>query len=176
VTKEQRNIGKMINFSIIYGISAYGLSTRIGITVKEAEKFINEYFKTYPKVKKYMDEVEKKAKKDKEVRTVFNRLRKIKYIDASNRRLQQEAKRMAINSPVQGTAADIMKVAMINVQDKIDEKKSNCMMIMQIHDEIVLECPDEEVDQMKKMLVQEMENAFSLKVPLEVDVEVTTEF
>ena len=83
---------------------------------------------------------------------------------------------MAINSPVQGTAADIMKVAMINVQDKIAEKKSNCMMIMQIHDEIVLECPDEEVDEMKKMLVQEMENAFSLKVPLVVDVEVTTEF
>ncbi|MFP4461545.1 MAG: DNA polymerase I [Thermotogota bacterium] len=176
VTKEQRSIGKMINFSIIYGISAYGLSSRIGITVKEAEKFINEYFKAYPKVKEYMDEVEKNAKRDKVVRTIFNRLRKIKYIDASNQRLQHEAKRMAINSPVQGTAADIMKVAMINVQDKINEKKSRCMMIMQIHDEIVLECPDEEVEVMKKMLVQEMENAYSLQVPLKVDVEVTTEF
>lgn len=176
VTKEQRGIGKMINFSIIYGISAYGLSSRIGISVKEAEKFIEEYFKTYPKVKDYMNEVEKKAKRNKEVRTVFNRLRKIKYIDASNRRLQQEAIRMAINSPVQGTAADIMKVAMINVQEKIKKKASRCMMIMQIHDEIVLECPEEEVNEMKKMLIQEMENAYSLKVPLKVDVEVTTEF
>lgn len=110
------------------------------------------------------------------MRTIFNRLRKVKYIDASNRRLQQEAKRMAINSPVQGTAADIMKVAMINVQEQIIEKKSKCMMIMQIHDEIVLECPDEEVVEMKNMLVQEMENAYLLKVPLKVDVEVTTEF
>jgi DNA polymerase-1 len=123
-----------------------------------------------------MNEVEKKAKRNKEVRTVFNRLRKIKYIDASNRRLQQEAIRMAINSPVQGTAADIMKVAMINVQEKIKKKASRCMMIMQIHDEIVLECPEEEVNEMKKMLIQEMENAYSLKVPLKVDVEVTTEF
>jgi len=176
VTKEQRGIGKMINFSIIYGISAYGLSSRIGISIQEADRFISEYFKTYPKVKAYMDEIEKKAKKDKEVRTIFNRLRKVKYIDASNRRLQQEAKRMAINSPVQGTAADIMKVAMINIQEQIIEKKSKCMMIMQIHDEIVLECPDEEVVEMKNMLVQEMENAYLLKVPLKVDVEVTTEF
>jgi DNA polymerase-1 len=83
---------------------------------------------------------------------------------------------MAINSPVQGTAADIMKVAMINVQEKIKKKASRCMMIMQIHDEIVLECPEEEVNEMKKMLIQEMENAYSLKVPLKVDVEVTTEF
>ncbi len=176
VTKEQRSIGKMINFSIIYGISAYGLSARTGISVKEAEKFITEYFKTYPKVKQYMDEVEEKAKRDKEVRTVLNRLRKIKYIDASNRRLQQEARRMAINSPVQGTAADIMKIAMINVQEKISEKGARCMMIMQIHDEIVLECPDNEVDEMKDILVREMEKAYSLKVPLRVDVEVTTEF
>ena len=176
LTKVQRSIGKMINFSIIYGVSAYGLSSRIGISVKEAEKFIKGYFKTYPKVKQYMEEVEEKAKRDKEVRTVFNRLRKIKYIDASNRRLQQEATRMAINSPVQGTAADIMKVAMINVQDKIVEKQSKCMMIMQIHDEIVLECPDEEVEEMKNMLIHEMETAYSLQVPLKVDVEVTTEF
>lgn len=176
VTHEQRSIGKMINFSIIYGISSYGLSSRIGISVYEAEKFINEYFKTYPKVKEYMEAIEKQAQEKKEVRTLFNRLRKIKYIDASNQRLKQEAKRIAINSPVQGTAADIMKMAMINVQRRIDQKKSDCMMIMQIHDEIVLECPNEEVEEMKEMLIDEMENAYSLKVPLKVDAEVTTEF
>jgi len=176
VTANQRSIGKMINFSIIYGISSYGLSSRIGISVYEAEKFINEYFKTYPKVKEYMEAMEKQAQEKKEVRTVFQRLRKIKYIDASNQRLRQEAKRIAINSPVQGTAADIMKIAMINVQKRIDQKKSNCMMIMQIHDELVLECPNEEVEEMKEILIDEMENAYSLKVPLKVDAEVTSEF
>jgi DNA polymerase-1 len=176
VSEKQRNVGKTINFSIIYGISSYGLSSRLKISIQEAKQFIDDYFKAYPYVKKFMKRMEKKAEDFGEVRTEFNRLRSIKYINAKNRRLQEEAKRIAINSPIQGTAADIMKLAMIKIQKKIEDNALKAKMIMQIHDEVVVECPEFELDQMKQIIKNEMENVYQLKVPLSVDIEILKEF
>jgi len=171
-----RSTGKMINFSLIYGISPYGLARRLNISADRARQFIDNYFQAYPCVKKYMDNIVKVARDTKAVRTVFNRLRPVRYIDARNNRLKQEANRIAINSPVQGTAADIMKLAMIKVREKLLENSFEGFMMMQIHDEIVLEVPDSEIEAIKKVVKEEMESVCELSVPLTVDIDVGKQY
>jgi len=176
VDKPMRSTGKMINFSLIYGISPYGLARRLNISADRARQFIDNYFQAYPCVKKYMDNIVKVARDTKAVRTVFNRLRPVRYIDARNNRLKQEANRIAINSPVQGTAADIMKLAMIKVREKLLENSFEGFMMMQIHDEIVLEVPDSEIEAIKKVVKEEMESVCELSVPLTVDIDVGKQY
>ncbi|HOO32856.1 MAG TPA: DNA polymerase I [Thermotogota bacterium] len=176
VSKTQRNVGKTINFSIIYGISAYGLSSRLKISVLEAKQFIEDYFEAYPNVKKFMNDTVEIAEESMEVRTEFGRLRKIKYINSKNKKLQEEAKRIAINSPIQGTAADIMKLAMINILKRLSEEQLKSKMIIQIHDEVVIESPEDEIERVKEIVKFEMENVCTLKVPLKVDIEILKEF
>jgi len=176
VDKDMRRIGKTINFSIIYGISAFGLSNRLSISRKDAADFIKNYFIAYSGIERYMEETVEKAEKNGYVRTLFGRLRQIKFINSRNKNLKEEAKRIAINSPVQGTAADIVKMAMNNVSARIKKESLKSKIIIQIHDEIVIESPDEEVDRIKVILKEEMENVVKLKVPLSVDIEIGNHF
>lgn len=172
VDERQRRIGKMINFSIIYGVSSFGLSSRLGIGRKEAGRFIDAYFQAYPDVKRYMNEEIKTAQQTDYVRTLFGRMRKIQNIHSSNSTLKQEAERMAINTPIQGSAADIVKIAMIHIYQKITEKHLQSKLILQVHDELVFEVPKEEIEEMKKLMTEEMEQVIVLAAPLKVDIEV----
>jgi len=168
VTKPMRESAKTVNFGIIYGMSAYGLSKALGISPPEAEEFIDNYFARYPAVRSCMDQTIARAREDGFVLTIFNRRRYVPEINASNHNVQQFAERVAINAPIQGTASDLIKIAMINIQDKLKGKKSR--MIMQVHDELVFEVPKDELDEVQAMIRDEMEGAVKLKVPLKVDM------
>ncbi len=176
VTNDMRRIGKMVNFSIIYGVSSYGLSSRLGLSNSEGSQIIEGYFKTYPQVKSYMSRMVECAKKTKEVRTLFGRKRKISWIDAHNGRLRMEAERIAINAPIQGTAADIMKLAMIRVYQRIQSERKQAYIILQIHDELVIEAPEDEAISIANILKDEMEQIAPLRVPLKVDVSISDHF
>ena len=169
VTPEMRRKAKAVNFGIIYGISEYGLSESVHCSVKEAKKFIESYFASFPKVKEFVNKTVEDAKKSGEVRTLFGRRRKISELSSSNFMTRSFGERAAMNTPLQGSAADIIKIAMISVSEKL--KDTNAKLILQIHDELIVECPDEEVENVKKILVDCMENAAQLSVPLAVDVE-----
>ena len=169
VTPEMRRKAKAVNFGIIYGISEYGLSESVHCSVKEAKKFIESYFASFPKVKEFVDKTVEDAKKSGEVHTLFGRRRKISELSSSNFMTRSFGERAAMNTPLQGSAADIIKIAMISVSEKL--KGTNAKLILQIHDELIVECPDEEVENVKNILVDCMENAAQLSVPLTVDVE-----
>jgi DNA polymerase-1 len=172
VSSNLRRHAKVINFGIAYGMSSYGLANDLDITNKEAEEYIHKYFERFPGVKKYMDNIVKKAKKDGYVRTIFNRLRYIKGINSSNYHRRSFAERTAINSPIQGSAADIMKIAMIDVYNSLKTSNLNVKMLLQIHDEIVFEVAKNELDKLTKLVKEKMENAVKLKVPVIVDFKV----
>ncbi|MCD6449867.1 MAG: DNA polymerase I [Thermotogaceae bacterium] len=174
VDDHMRRVGKMINFSIIYGVTAYGLASRLKVPVKEAQKMIESYFKLYPGVQKFIQKVIKEAEEKGEVRTLYGRKREIPQIRSKNKNIKSEGERLAINSPIQGTAADIIKIAMINIHKRIRGMKSK--MIMQVHDELVFEVPDYEVEEMQKIVKEEMENAVKLRVPLKVDIEINERY
>ncbi|ACM60539.1 DNA polymerase I [Caldicellulosiruptor bescii] len=170
VTPEMRSQAKAVNFGIVYGISDYGLARDIKISRKEAAEFINKYFERYPKVKEYLDNTVKFARDNGFVLTLFNRKRYIKDIKSTNRNLRGYAERIAMNSPIQGSAADIMKLAMIKVYQKLKENNLKSKIILQVHDELLIEAPYEEKDIVKEIVKREMENAVALKVPLVVEV------
>jgi DNA polymerase-1 len=172
VTLLMRRQAKAVNFGIVYGISDFGLSQNLNIPRKEAKEFIARYFKTYPDVKKYMDYVKEMAKKQGYVTTLLQRRRYLPDIHSGNFNLRSMAERMAMNTPIQGTAADIIKYAMIHVDRKIKQETLNSRMLLQVHDELIFEVPEEELDQMKDVIKNEMENALSLSVPLKVEISV----
>lgn len=170
VTKEQRSHAKAVNFGIVYGISDYGLSEQIGVPVKVAKQYIQNYFEKYPQIKKFEEEIIEKAKKEGYVDTLYGRRRYIPEINSNSYMVRQFGVRIATNTPIQGTAADIMKIAMINVYNRIKKEKLKTKIVLQIHDELLLEAPIEEKEQVKKLLKTEMENAVQLLVPLTAEV------
>jgi DNA polymerase-1 len=169
VTREQRRQAKVANFGIIYGISAFGLSQRLNIPRGEAKILIDEYFKNYPKVKEYMDNAIKRGKEQGYVETLFGRKRYLPDINSKNQVVRGLSERNAINAPIQGSAADIIKMAMINVHNRIKKEKLKSVMVLQVHDELVFDVISSELDIMLKLVKEEMENVYKLSIPLIVD-------
>ena len=167
---ESRRMAKAVNFGIVYGLSAFGLSRQLKIYPKEAKKFIDQYFALYKKVKVYMEKTVAEAKEVGYTQTMMNRKRYLPDLKSQNRQLREAAGRVAINSPVQGSAADLIKLAMIRLAQKIRKKKLKSRMILQVHDELVFECPEEEEQEMRALVKKEMEGVVALKVPLVVDM------
>lgn len=171
VTDLQRRNAKAVNFGIVYGISAFGLSQDLNISRKEAQEFIDKYFETYPKIKAFLDSTVEQAKKDGYIKTLFNRIRPIPELSSSNFMQRQFGERVAMNSPIQGTAADIIKIAMIRVHDRLIRDKLKSKLILQVHDELLIEALEEEKEQVIALLEEEMKNAVKLKVSMEVGTE-----
>ena len=168
VTDLQRRNAKAVNFGIVYGISSYGLSEDLSISPKEAKKYIDHYFETYPKIKEFLDGTVAKAKEEGCVRTIYNRRRPVPELASSNFMQRAFGERIAMNSPLQGTAADIMKIAMIKVDRRLRDMKSR--IILQVHDELLIETAPEELEAVKQILQEEMTGAADLLVNLEIDV------
>ena len=170
VTPQQRRNAKAVNFGIIYGISSFGLSQDLSISVKEAKEFIAGYFKTYPKVKEFVDSLVSDAKKNGYVTTMFKRRRPVPELSSSNFMQRSFGERVAMNAPIQGTAADIMKIAMINVLKRLKKEGLKSRMILQVHDELLIETALDEKDRVSRLLVEEMEAAASLSVKLKAEM------
>lgn len=169
VDSNMRRQAKAVNFGIVYGISDYGLSQNLGITRKEAQKFIDRYFESYPGVKNYMDEIVQEAKQKGYVTTIMKRRRYLPDITSRNFNRRSFAERTAMNTPIQGSAADIIKIAMIHLNNRLRKEQMKAKMLLQVHDELILEAPEEEVVQLEQVVREEMEQAVQLKVPLKVD-------
>ena len=170
VTKEQRSSAKAVNFGIVYGISDFGLANQLGVSNKQAKEYISQYLEKYQGIKHFMDDIVESAKAKGYVETLFGRRRYIPEIKSSNYMVRQFGSRVAMNTPIQGTAADIMKIAMINVNKALKENHINGKIVLQIHDELLLEVSQEDKEQAKEILKQCMENAMKLSVPLEVEI------
>ena len=170
VTPKQRSNAKAVNFGIVYGISSFGLSKDLGISRKEAKEYIDEYFKTYPSIKDYLNGLVDNAKKDGYSITLYGRKRPVPELTSSNFMQRQFGERIAMNSPLQGTAADIIKIAMINVYKRLIQSNLKSRLILQIHDELLIETAPGEEDEVKRIMSEEMEGAAQLKVPLEIDI------
>lgn len=171
VTKNMRRQAKAVNFGILYGISSYGLSEDLGISVKEAKEFINKYFETYPGVKDYMNKEIADATKDGYVKTIMNRKRIIEELNSSNYNVRSMGERMALNTPIQGSASDILKKAMVEIYDVFEKNNMKSKMLLQVHDELIFNVYNDEIDRVKKIVHDIMTNVFELSVPLEVDIE-----
>jgi DNA polymerase-1 len=169
VTSEQRRAAKTINFGILYGMSAYGLSQELQISTKEAERFITAYKDQYPGVKRYMEETLESAEKEGKVETLYGRARWLPDIKSKNWNLRENARRMAINARIQGTAADILKLAMIAVDRRLRDEQPGAHLLLTVHDELVLEVPEEQAEAVAGIVKAEMEGVVDLKVPLVVD-------
>ncbi len=169
ITKDQRRFAKTVNFGVIYGMSEYGLQQATELSREEAGKFIKAYFEKYPGVTKYLEETREKARREGYVETILGRRRYIPDINAANRLVREAAERMAINMPVQGTSADIIKVAMIDLHRELPRRGLKSRMLLQVHDELVFEVPEDEMEEMKKLVCDVMENAVKLDVPVKVD-------
>jgi len=169
VTREMRSKSKMVNFGIIYGISAFGLSQRLSIPRKEAKEIIDNYFEKYNRIKEFMDESIQFAREHEYVETILKRRRKLPKINGANGMERGFAERNAINAPIQGSAADVIKVAMINIQKKLNTENYQSKMLLQVHDELVFDAHKDEVDKLTDMVKEEMEQAVKLVVPLEVE-------
>ena len=170
VTKEQRSNAKAVNFGIVYGISDFGLGEQLGISRKIAKQYIEEYLQEYAGIKNFMDDMKEKAKKTGYVETLFNRRRYIPELKSNNYMVRQFGERAAMNTPIQGTAADIMKIAMINVYKKLIEENLEAKIILQVHDEMMIEAPLAEAEKVKEIVKTEMESAIKLNVPLIAEV------
>ena len=170
VTDLQRRNAKAVNFGIVYGISSFGLSQDLSITKKEAAQYIDNYFNTYPGIKKFLDDAVESGKQKGYVTTLFGRRRPIPELSSGNFMQRSFGERVAMNSPIQGTAADIMKIAMINVQKRLSEANMKSRLVLQVHDELLIEAHESEVEQVKEILAHEMEHAAQLSVPLDVDM------
>jgi DNA polymerase I len=169
-TGEHRRAAKAINFGIIYGLSAFGLAKQLGIEQKEAAQFISAYFTRYRGVKEYLDHVLVETRKSGMAKTLFGRIRPIPEINSPQMQLRNFAERTALNSPLQGTAADLIKMAMISIRERLEEKKLATRMILQVHDELLFEVPVKEKDAVEKLVRQEMEGVHTLAVPLVVEI------
>ncbi|MBQ7383575.1 MAG: DNA polymerase I, partial [Clostridia bacterium] len=172
VTPELRKRAKAVNFGIVYGIGEYSLSEDLGISRVQAKQYIESYLDGFPKVNRYLEDIKKQAKLDGYVSTLFGRRRYIPEINASNKNLQHFGERVAMNSPIQGTAADIIKIAMINTSKRLLESGIDAKLILQVHDELLLEAHKNCADEAMKILVSEMEGAVKLKVPLDVEAHI----
>ena len=172
ITPQERRTAKAVNFGIIYGISSYGLSESLNIPPKEAKGFIENYLNTYPGIKEYMDKTIEQAHIDGYVKTLFNRIRIIPELQNKNYMIRQAGERMALNTPIQGSCADIIKKAMVEVQQKIKDKNLKSKMILQIHDELVIDAKKDELEEIKTILEESMENAYKMSVPLKVDINI----
>ena len=170
ITPEQRTNAKAVNFGIVYGISDFGLGEQLGIGRKQAKQYIEEYLEQYKGIKEFMDNIKEFAKENGYVETLFNRRRYIPEMHSNNFMVRQFGARVAINAPIQGTAADIIKIAMIQLYNKLKERNLKSKILLQIHDELLLEVKEEEKEEVKELLKTSMENAMKLKVPLEVEV------
>jgi len=170
VTPELRRRAKVINFGILYGMSPFGLSRELGIGGKEAKQYIDQYFRRYPGVYRYIEELKEQARKDGTVHTILGRRRFLRDINSQNRVLREAAERMAINTPIQGSAADIIKMAMIRVDREFRERGMSTGLVLQVHDELIAEAPEAEAPEAERLLKDAMENVASLSVPLTVSV------
>lgn len=174
VTESERRNAKAVNFGIIYGISSYGLSQDLSISVKEAKAYIDDYLKTYPKVHEFMKNIVESAKESGSTRTLYNRIRPIPELKASNFMQRSFGERVAMNSPIQGTAADIMKIAMINIFKRMRNEGLKAKMLIQVHDEVLIETPNDEIEKVKRIVQEEMIGAANLRVPLEASLNMGT--
>lgn len=172
VTEQMRYRAKAVNFGIIYGLQAFGLSKQLGVDIQEAASFINAYFASYPKVKEYLDNCKQGARENGFVTTLWGRKRILTDINSKNQMHRAAAERLATNSPIQGSQADIIKLSMIEIQKHLEASTLQSKMLLQIHDELVFECPDEELDTVKEILIDKMQNAYDLKIPLLVSFEI----
>ena len=170
VTSELRKRAKAVNFGIVYGISSFGLSQDLSITKKEAAQYIDNYFNTYPGIKKFLDDAVESGKEKGYVTTLFGRRRPIPELSSGNFMQRSFGERVAMNSPIQGTAADIMKIAMINVQKRLTEANMKSRLVLQVHDELLIETFIPELEQVKMILAEEMSQAVQMKVDLEIDM------
>jgi DNA polymerase-1 len=169
VTSNMRRHAKAVNFGIVYGISDYGLSQSLKITRKEAGHFITRYLESYPKVKDYMEDIVREAKQTGYVTTLLHRRRYLPEITSRNFNLRSFAERTAMNTPIQGSAADIIKKAMIDMAERLKTEGLQARLLLQVHDELIFEAPPEEIEKLKVIVPDVMENAIALKVPLKVD-------
>jgi DNA polymerase-1 len=172
IKPDMRRLAKTVNFGVIYGMSEYGLEQATELSREEAGKFIKAYFEKYPGVRKYLDDTKEQARRDGYVQTLLGRRRYIPDINSANRQVREAAERMAINMPVQGTSADIIKVAMINLYREMEKRHLQSKMLLQVHDELVFEVPDEEMETMRKLVAEIMNSAVVLSVPLKVETKV----
>jgi DNA polymerase-1 len=170
VSREQRSQAKTVNFGIIYGVSAFGLSNQTTLNRTEAKALIDTYYENYPKLKAYMSAQVDFAREQGYVATVLGRRRYLKDINSRNAVVRGAAERNAINAPIQGSAADIIKIAMLNIYKRMQAEQLQAKMLLQVHDELVFECPKAELDALKQLVQTEMENAYTLQVPLTVDI------
>ena len=170
VNSDHRRIAKVLNFGVIYGLSAYGIAQQTEFGPEEGTRFIESYFSKYPSIRGYLDGVKEQARARGYVETVLRRRRSMPEIMATNRAVRMQAERMAINMPIQGTAADIMKLAMIRVARRMEEQKLRANLLLQVHDELMFEAPDDEIEPLRELVMQEMPGAMELSVPLTVEV------
>ena len=166
VTHQMRSRAKAVNFGIVYGISAFSLSQDIGVTMQEAKEYMDRYFATYTGVKQYMTDVVDKAQEQGYVETLWHRRRALPELKSSNFNMRSFGERVALNMPIQGTAADIIKLAMVRVHSRLDREGLAARLIMQVHDELIVECPEEEAPRVEALLQQEMQGVAELSVPL----------
>ena len=170
VTKEQRSNAKAVNFGIVYGISDFGLAEQLGISRKRAKQYIDEYLTEYAGIKQFMENIIEKTKEKGYVETLFHRRRYVPELNSKNYMVRQFGNRVAMNTPIQGTAADIMKIAMINVNRELKERKLKAKIILQVHDEMMIEAPESEKEEVKDIMKKEMESAIQLKIPLVAEI------
>jgi DNA polymerase-1 len=165
-----RRNAKTVNFGVIYGMSDYGLEQATKLSREEAAQFIARYFETYPRVKEYLEATKEQARRLGYVQTVLGRRRFLPEIGSANRMVREAAERMAINAPVQGSSADIIKIAMINLHREMEKRNLKSKMLLQIHDELLFQVPEGEVEEMKSLVSELMPRAFELRVPVKIDI------
>jgi DNA polymerase-1 len=170
VTPDHRRQAKVVNFGIVYGLSAFGLSQNLGIEPGEAKQFISAYFEKYSGVRSFIDKTLDEARRDLKVKTLFGRVRPIPDINSKNSNQRGFAERTAVNTPLQGTAADLIKIAMIRIDAALRERALKSRMTLQVHDELVFEVPEAEVDTMQSLVREHMEKVHALAVPLQVEM------
>ena len=170
VTKEQRSNAKAVNFGIVYGISDFGLGEQLSIGRKKAKQYIEEYLEQYSGIKNFMEEITEQAKEQGYVETLFKRRRYIPELKSKNYMVRQFGSRVAMNTPIQGTAADIMKIAMIKVYKELTKRNLKSKIVLQVHDEMMLEVPTGEIEEVKEIMKNSMETATILKVPLIAEI------
>jgi DNA polymerase-1 len=170
ISKEQRSQAKTVNFGIIYGVSAFGLSSQTSLTRKESKIIIDAYYESYPGLKSFINKQINFARENGYVETILGRRRYLRDINSRNSIVRSASERNAINAPIQGSAADIIKLAMININKRLKNEKLETKMMLQVHDELVFETPKKEIEKCVKIIRHEMENVFDLRVKLKVDI------
>ena len=170
VNVEQRSRAKMVSYGLAYGMEAYGLGQRLGIETAEAAEILNSYFAAFPAVKSFMDEIVERTKEVGYTETIFGRRRPIPDLASSNFRVRQAAERQAMNAPIQGLAADIFKIALVQIDRSLTAMKAKSLLILQVHDEVILEVQPDEHEEIKAITIEKMRDAAELRVPLEVNI------